>query len=238
MKEVSLSRKSQMACWWCGVWSFILFFLSIWPLMGMIPPPDPAWSGESVRDSIFSNVFNYRVGTILGLIAGSLLLPWSALVAYQVSRMESGRPPVLASICFGGGIVNALVTIFPFTIWSGAAYRAERAPDEIRLLNDINWLDFMMVWPPFVVYLVPLGVAALISTSRVSVLPRWYGYFTLWLSLTMAGGAIAILFFDGPFAWNGLIGWWMVVIMFALYWLVSFPIFRGSIVDETREVAA
>ena len=128
------------------------------------------------------------------------------MIAYHVARMEKGRTPLLAAGCIVGGWVNALFTLVPFVWWGGVIYRMDRNPDVIRFLNDITWLEFVIVWPPFFIFLTCLGTAILNNKADYQILPRWYGFFVLWVALAMTGGGIAPLFFDGPFAWNGLIG--------------------------------
>ena len=238
-KNISLSKKTQLFCWWSGIAFNVLFFAALAPMMGFIPPPDPSWTSEQFVAHIAERSFTFKVAIVLGCIAGMLQIPWTIMIAYHVARMEKGRTPLLAAGCIVGGWVNALFTLVPFVWWGGVIYRMDRNPDVIRFLNDITWLEFVIVWPPFFIFLTCLGTAILNNKADYQILPRWYGFFVLWVALAMTGGGIAPLFFDGPFAWNGLIAWWLVVVMFGTYYLISFPLLRKAVkTEEAHSIAA
>ena len=230
----SLHQKTLLTFWWCGIISTVTFFVAIGVLMRMIPPPDPLWSAETLTTWMSGHLFTYKIGIVVALFAGALLLPWTVMVSYQVWRMEEGRAPVLSISCLAGGATNAFFTMFPFILWAGASYRIGEGavPSLVLMINDAMWLEFVILFAPFVVHLVCIGVAGLNSTAKTEVLPRWYCYYTLWVALSMMGGGVAVFFKDGPFAWNGVIGWWLVVVMFAIYFLASFFVFRRVIKQE------
>ena len=236
-KAVSLHKKVLMACWWCGIGAMILFFIALGPLMGMIVPPDPQWSAEQLVSFIEGRAFLFKIGCVVGLLAGMLFTPWTCLVSYQVYRMEAGRPPLLSVATFLGGLLNSSFFVLPFIFWSAASYRVGfgQDPEFVRLINDITWLEFVLIFQPFALFLIAMSFAGLNSTARQIVLPRWYCYFALWVALSMAGGGVAILFKDGPFAWNGIIAWWMVLIMFSIFNTASLLVFRKAIKEETLE---
>jgi hypothetical protein len=47
--------------------------------------------------------------------------------------------------------------------------------------------------------------------------PRWVGYLNLWIALSGAGGGLAVFFKHGPFAWNGLVGFYIPIAAFTVW---------------------
>jgi hypothetical protein len=46
------------------------------------------------------------------------------------------------------------------------------------------------------------------------------GYLNLWVGLSGAGGGLAVFFKNGPFAWNGLIGFYLPIVVFVI-WIIT-----------------
>ena len=235
--EIKFNESIQMALWASGILSFILFFFALIPMMDFIPPPLPAWNGEQFLAEYGHELGMLKAGTIVGMIAGGLLLPWTAMVAIQVQRMEAGRPPVLSVLSILGGSGNAIFTIICFMLWCGAFYRPSPDPAALLVVYDVSWLIFIMMWPPLVCQLLAVGFAGLNSSATVTVLPRWFCFLSLWTALLMTPGSIAVMFYEGPFAWNGLLAFWLVVIAFCIYNIVSFFVFHKAIKGHSQQLS-
>ncbi|MCX2935024.1 hypothetical protein ORI20_32730, partial [Mycobacterium sp. CVI_P3] len=70
---------------------------------------------------------------------------------------------------------------------------------------------------------------------------RWSGYLSLWTALLLGPAGLVPLFKDGPFAWNGIFGFWMVLIAFCIWvaaitWLLVTAINHESRRDEPAAV--
>ena len=94
--------------------------------------------------------------------------------------------------------------ILPCVIWTVAAFRPERDPALIVLLNDLGWITFLMPLGTFVVQNFAIGFAILGDKSAAPVLPRWIGFFTIWVAILWLPGALLTFFKSGPFARDGL----------------------------------
>jgi hypothetical protein len=101
----------------------------------------------------------------------------------------------------------------------------------MQQMNDLAWLIFVMVFPTYVLQMVCIAVAAFMDTEQ-RVFPRWYGYFCLWIGVSGSGGAIAVYFKDGPFAWNGVVGFWIPIVMFAVWLCLSVPVLLKSVNNQ------
>ncbi|NIB38833.1 hypothetical protein HBA55_04505 [Pseudomaricurvus alkylphenolicus] len=229
-------ERFQLISCWCGLGFFVLFFFGLLPMMGFFPPPSPMMSGEELLAKYTENILLIKVGIIVCIIGSSLLIPWSVMIAFQVSRMEAGRLPFMTVLSLSAGMINALLFILPFIFWSGAFYRADRDPELIRLLNDVTWLEFVMIVPPYALQMFAIAYAGLTSTAKREVIPRWFCYFNIWVALLTFPGMLAIIFFEGPFAWNGILAFYLPVSVFILYFPCSFWVFYRAVKTHKLDV--
>ena len=131
-----------------------------------------------------------KFGIVVGMLGSALLVPWSAMVALQIARMEEGRRvPLWAIFAFGAGCVNAVAFILPFIFWAGAFYRPNRSPELVQLINDITWLEFLMFFPTFSMQLFCLAMAGFTQRQGPQVFPRWFLYLNLWMAMIGGTGA-------------------------------------------------
>lgn len=150
------------------------------------------------------------------IFAAAFLLPWAAAISAQVHRLE-GRDPLLlwAFVAASGCIV--LEFTFPSAFWVAAAYRLD-VPETVRALNDLAWLPWMIVCTGMFQMLI-LAVATLADERADPVYPRWFGYYNLWSALGVAPAGLLYVFQTGPFAWNGIFGFYIPAAT-AFSWIV------------------
>ena len=72
-------------------------------------------------------------------------------------------------------------------------------------------------------------MAAFIDKSPQPVFPRWFGYANLWVVLLLLPGQMIFFFKTGPFAWNGLIAFYLAFIVFAAWFPLAFYILRKAV---------
>jgi hypothetical protein len=226
-------EKLQLALWGCGIGFGVLFFVGLMPLSGFIPPPSPQLSGAQLMAEFGPRLTWVKLGIVVGLLGSTLLVPWSAMVALQISRMEQGRRvPLWAIFAFGAGCVNAVAFILPFIFWAGAFYRPDRSPELVQLINDMTWLEFLMFFPTFSMQLFCLAMAGLTQRQGPQVFPRWFLYLNLWMATIGGTGLACIFFFSGPLTWNGAIGFWLPVGSYVPFLVVTFVQFYRAIRAE------
>jgi hypothetical protein len=104
----------------------------------------------------------------------------------------------------------------------------------VQLLNDIGWLFFVgaiFSGPPW-----PIAVGATILRDRRAepIFPRWSGYYNIWVGILFIPGAICVFFQSGPFAWNGIFAFWLVIVAFATWVLVQSALMLRAIENQSR----
>lgn len=214
-----------------GVWSGIAFFFAFFAaciLGGFIPPPSPHMTGAELVAKFQGNKAGVGVAMMLGYLGALLLVPWSAVISLQMWRIE-GRMPMLSLTAFGAGIANAVAFYMPFIFWSGAFYRADQNPELVRLLNDTTWLEFVMLYTPFAFQTMAIAIVGLSEKSATPTFPRWFCFLSIWVTILVIPGGFAIFFDQGPFAWNGLIAFWIPVTVFTIYFCAIVPLLFKAI---------
>ncbi len=213
-----MAKRIQLAAVWAGPVFLVLYIAAFAGIARFVPPLAPGWDDETVARVITDHAVQIRIGMVIGLVATTLLFPFFGVISIQIARIEK-RMPILAVMQFGGAVL--LVVFFQLCgmLWITATFRSELEPSTIRMLNDLSWLTFVMVFPSYVLQLFCIALAAFMDRSPQPLWPRWVGYLNLWIGLSGAGGGIAVFFKHGPFAWNGLIGFYVPVIAFVA-WIV------------------
>jgi len=221
---------------WCGIAFYFLFFIACWPMAKFIPPPSPTLSGVEIMEMYKGNLFGIRFSVAVGYIAALLIIPWSATLAIQMARIE-GRYPMMTMVAFGAGVADAVAFYLPFIFWAATFYRPERAPELVQLLNDMTWLEFVMLYAPFVMQTVAIAVVGFSDKSATPTFPRWFCFLSLWISVLILPGGLAVFFKTGPFAWNGLFAFWIPIAVFTIYYAALFPLTFKAITRQQLEEA-
>lgn len=224
---------------WCA-WSIapfiVIYLIAFAGMAGFIPPHPPAMTGHELTAFYEHNRLGIRAGQLIGIVSSGLILLWAGPISAQMARIEKGPLPMLSLIQYGAAVVLVVFFMVCGLIWSIAAYREDLAPELLRLLNDAGWLVFVMAYPEYVVQLLCIAVIGLADRRAQPFLPRWYCFFTLWVAFTGMGGGFATFFKSGPFAWNGLLGFWIPVAFFMLWlWLILFFLLRAIARQQAEE---
>lgn len=218
---MDISIRNQTVALWCAPIALVFFGLALVNLAKFVPPPAPTLTADEVATLFRANSTGICIGMMLFLFSGSLLAPITAVYSLQIKRIE-GRASILTYTQLIVGTLALVLFIPPAIIWCAAAYRPERAAEDILMLNDLGWFFFIMTVPPGVIQVIVLGVAILQDKRRQPLFPRWVGYFNLWCALLLAPGILVSLFKTGPFAWNGIIAFWIPLPIFGGWWILMF----------------
>ena len=101
----------------------------------------------------------------------------------------------------------------------------------IHWLYDFAFMTFVGTMGVFLVGSLLWMTAILLD--RNGVFPRWFGYFNLANALTEVVVAPAWIFNDGwIFGWNGVVTYWLQVVVFATYTGVFITLLRRLILRE------
>lgn len=238
MSDHAMNNRGEMLCAWSGVVAITLFVIAWVGLFGWLVPPPPSLGAEEIVAVYDANLTGIRAGVILmGNFGGAMTVVFAAIISIYMLRMK-GPSPVFAWIQVACGAINTLIFILPVQIYAATAYRLERLPEITQFGNDLGWMIFDMVVGPTQIQWLAIGLAVLWDTSDKPIFPRWFGYFNIWGAILILLNNMILFFKTGPFAWDGLLGWWPGALFFCLWYYVAFYVLWKAIKAQQGSVTA
>jgi hypothetical protein len=122
--------------------------------------------------------------------------------------------------------------------WLIAAFRPDRSPDLTLLLNDLAWITFTCGVPFLVALCLFVALSIVYDEQPLPVFPRWVARFNVVVALALVPAGFAGLTLTGPFAWNGLVSFWVKNIAIALWIVVMAAALHQAMERDRREVEA
>jgi hypothetical protein len=220
----SMNLTAQRLCVWCGPIMIAIWATAFAFLCHFIPPPSPAKSRAALVAQFSDHTNLIRLGLVISLFSCALLVPFCAVIAAQMRRMEGVRSVLAESQLVSGGLL-CVEFLLPFAIWQTALYRLhEWNPETVQMLNDMAWLMFLGIISSACIQVASIGVAILLDKGSKPVFPRWAGYF--------------IPFFKtGPLAWNGIFAWWVPLCVYFCWFVVMVVLLLRAIGADERAQA-
>ena len=231
-----MSERAQRILLWWGLTFTLIYGLVWWRLLHMMPPPTARWSADEIARFYVEHGSDIKIGaTICGWTSG-FMVPIAVVVAVQISRLEKGKP-VWAALALAGGTLMSIPLALPPIFWGTAAFTPTRSPEVTAIMHELAMLTFVTTDQYYIFMWVAIAAIGLIpSTVQHSPFPRWFGYYTAWTALMFETGAIAFLTRSGPFAWNGLLAFWLPVVTF-FAWIVVAATLLFRAIGEQSEAA-
>jgi hypothetical protein len=136
MQDMNLS--AQRLCVSCGPFMIVLWAAPFAFLSRMIPPPDPRHTPAQVVHQFAQHTVDIRIGLVISLFACALLVPFGAVIAAQMRRIEGGRSVLAETQLVSCGLL-CVEFLIPFAMF-------KRGP--------FAWNGFLAWWVPLTVYLI------------------------------------------------------------------------------------
>ena len=169
-------------------------------------------------------------------LCGIMLTPFFMVIVYQMKRMAT--PTQVLGYCYlsaaaSGATLFAIADLF----WLIAAFRPDRDPQLIMLLNDLAWITFTAPVGMIIAQNLCLGLAVLLDDQPRPIFPRWVAYFSFGVGLVIAPSVCAAVVQSGPLAWNGVVSFWLRIISYGVFLVVMFFVLQSAIQRERTEQA-
>ena len=197
--------------WYCIISAAlfsVLFPLGFFILSGFFPPPSPSLPATEVADFYLANNLAIKIGMSLAFTGGCCTLPLVVAISTAMKKAEQDGW-FLTATQLVSGTVALFLFILPFFFWLLAAFRPDRNPEITQIFNDLGWIMLTTPVAPFMIQLSCICLCALKDTRPRPLLPRWASYLGLWVAIGAVPGIFIPLYHDGPFAWNGLLSFWL-----------------------------
>lgn len=234
MINESVVRKTNIFGAWCGIAYLAMLLIGWWGIAGFLPLHEPSASAEEVAGFFADDVGRVRLGMVVVMWGAAIFIPFTATLADFVARFEGRNGPLTRTMTMAG-YANAMLTFYPPLWWIVSTWRVdERSADTTRLLNDIGWLQFIgglsLIMPMFVV----LAVVAFNDKNEKPTFPRWFGYQSVMTFMLFLPDQLLFFFKTGPFAWNGVLGFWVPLTVFGSWFITIVVLMRRALLAEAK----
>jgi hypothetical protein len=218
---------------WIGWWTLVVFY-NLYGLLFFVitrtqPPPQPSLDPRGIVQWFDDRHHGLIYGFAIVFVVGGATSLMNATLAYTMRRMSVSR-----AFAYSYLLIYALASL-PGMLLMGiactvGAMRPDRDPALVSWLYDFAFLSFEGTMGVFLIgSLVWMGAVLL---DENGVFPKWFGYLNLCNALTEVVVAPAWIFKDGVFAWNGLIAWWINMVVFVVYTIAFLTLIRRLILRE------
>lgn len=213
------SRPLQIACASCGFLLVVLLFGGIIS-SGWMPPLSPTESAAEIAARYQEHTTGIRIGAVMMLWGAGATVPIGCLIAAHIKQVEGEFSPLtyIQVVGCAGGLVAITMPVMFFGV---AAFRPDRGAELTLLINDLAWVPFIINGVPAVLQAVSWAVAILSDRRPDPAFPRWLAYFNFWAAFSFLPAFLLVFFKTGPFAWNGLLSFWLAASLFGGWFLVA-----------------
>lgn len=208
---------SQKYALYCNL---VFVFLTVVGWLGIAHfwAPAPADLGLEATKIWFSETYRWQtiIGCTLFYIAAGFLAPGSIQFAIMLSKIE-GRYPVWSITTGVCGIFISLIIFFNCCAWIVCAYRGETSADVIQSWYDWSWFAFLLGWIYLIVEMIATAAVEMMDKREVPMIPRWFTWLTFASGATLITAAGPAFFKSGPFAYHGLLAFYLPVLVWGSY---------------------
>ena len=232
-----MSTRGQGILLWLTPVAGVFFLIAYFLFPGFSPPISPTMTPEQVGVFFQENVTAVRGVAILVNLVGAMLVPFFAIIAVQMMRMANSSPVLAYSYIISVGIGMTAFLLADYC-WGVAAYRPDRDPQLLSLLNDMAWFFFITPAGLIVVQNLCLALGIYFDVRPEPIFPRWVAHFNVVTAVLMVPGAFAILNKTGPLAWDGSLSFSLRLTTFTAYIAVMFFVLLSVTKKQAAEEGA
>jgi hypothetical protein len=227
-----MSERSQRVLVWWAVIFAVIYGIALWLLLDMVPPPTAKLDATQIAHWYAVRHTKIRVGAVIASWTSAFMVPLAIVVAAQIERQEKGSKVWTWMTISGGGLMSIFLVLPPL-FWGVAAFTPTRAPQITAIMHELGMLTLTTTDQYYVFMWVAIVVISLTpSAAKHSPFPRWFGYFTAWTAIMFEAGAFAFLPRTGPFAWNGLLVFWVPLTLFGAWIAVMSYLLLGALKQQ------
>ncbi|MCQ4121358.1 hypothetical protein [Rhodococcus tibetensis] len=227
------SKHQATALYRALAWTPLIYLVVFgigWLIFGhFFPPFSPADSAQEIADQFMERRVPILFGSVLIMVATMILMPMSALLVMIIRKIE-GQTGVLTLIMAFTTTTYMVMNFFVPFGFALATFRPDRNPELVQFAGDFAFMQFMGGIPMFWMFWVVAAIASFISSRTPDpVFPRWFGYFNVWCALLYIPELLIFFFKTGPFAWDGVVGFWIPAVVFIAWFVVTAFVCRNVV---------
>jgi hypothetical protein len=202
---------------WCN-WIFVALTAVGWLGVAHFYAPARADLGLEATKVWFTETHHW--GTIIGCslfyIAAGILTPGSIAMGIMLAKIEGRRPlwSLTMAVC---GVFISFIVFLNACAWLVAAYRPDTGADVIQSWSDWAWFAFLLGWIYLALEMFATAVVELMDDRPEPMIPRWLTWLTIAGAFTLFFAAGPAFFQSGPFAYHGLLAFYLPVVIWGGY---------------------
>jgi hypothetical protein len=217
-----MTARSQTGCAIAGFAGIVVLFVGML-IAGYIPAPGADLSAPALAALYREHTAAIRFGLLMIIIGTA---GWATVMA--ALRMQLERTALATLNLITGTAGYLLLSLFAVFL-AAAAFRPERNPEITQMLHDVGWFMAFLAAVPFVTQALAAGLAILGDQRPDPVHPRWLGYTGIWVAVLLTPGDILLFFHSGPFAYHGVISYWIPLFGFGGWWIaLAYGVLRAA----------
>jgi len=203
-------KLDQWICFGSIPFFYTVFGLIFVLLARIMPPQSPTASAEHVL--AYMKAPKLALGMALLALTLGLASLASGVIVVQMKRMEGVGPVLPYAYLTALAVAGVPGCLFPGFVFALGVFRPEYSPQIQRMLYDLGFLSFVGSLGCFIVQYLVFAIA--IFLDRRMIFPRWLGYLTIWALVTELVAIPIWITRTGPFAWDGLLSFWLGTAIF------------------------
>lgn len=229
------NRLLERASAWCGLAYLVVFGIGWLAIAHFMPPIPPAAGPEAVAHQFHERHGWLMLASVIMMFSTFILFPVFSLLVMIARKIEgsAGMVTIMLVLTAATSLVFNFYVPFSFAM---AAFRPDRDPSIVQYASDYGFLQFMGGIPMFLlVWMLSAYAILVLSPRRDPLVPRWFGYLNLWCAILYLPELLVFFFHTGPFAWNGVVGFWIPAVLFFIYFattpVILVPVVRKMFSD-------
>jgi hypothetical protein len=222
-EPAAVNTRGQRILLWTTPPAAVLLVLAYFLFPVFSPPLSPTLSPEEVAAFFRDNNTGILGVVILGNLIACSLVPLFAVTAVQMSRTATSSSVFTYAYVIAVGVGTTAFILADYC-WGMAAFRPERDPQLISLLNDMAWFFFIAPVGTMVVQNLCLAVSIYLDGRPDPIFPKWFAHFSVVAALLLIPSAFSILYKSGPLAWDGAVSFGLRLAVLAIYLAVTFVV--------------
>jgi hypothetical protein len=218
-----MGTTGQSICLWTAPIVGAFWLVCFLAVPGFTPPISPTMPAEAVAAFYADpdNLVRTRYGMILFNWFGIGFLPFYGLITVQMKRMAHNSE-VLAYGFLATATSAATLLSVAILYFQVAAFRPDRAPAIVQLINDFAWMTFTVPVSFLMAQAGILALAIFFDRQAKPIYPRWIAHFNILVLLLLAPCVFASIRLAGPLAWDGFWSYWLRIGVFVAWTIVMF----------------
>src|ERR1700760_990187 len=227
-RKPSVNTRGQRILLWTTPPAAALFVLAYFLFPVFSPPLSPTLTPEQVAAFFRDNNTGILGVVILGNLIACSLVPLFAVTAVQISRTATSSSVFTYAYVIAVGVGTTAFILADYC-WGMAAFRPDRDPQLISLLNDMAWFFFIAPVGTIVVQSLCLAVSIYLDGRADPIFPRWFAHFNVIAAVLLVPSAFSVLFKSGPLAWDGGVSFTLRIAVLAIYLVVTFLVLLRTV---------